>query len=136
MSSTQFCKKWIIYSIYVYLDDIMVYNDNEEEHMETLEKLFTKLSENGLAIALDKCSFGQPSIEYLGYKVDETGISPLKRKVDCILKLPDPTTQKELLRFLGAVNYFRSCLKGIIKNGKFINTAEVLRCCAAGRQVY
>ena len=114
-------------NIYVYLDDIMVYNDNEEEHMETLEKLFTKLSENGLAIALDKCSFGQPSIEYLGYKVDETGISPLKRKVDCILKLPDPTTQKELLRFLGAVNYFRSCLKGIIKNGKFINTAEVLK---------
>ena len=105
--------------LFVYLDDIMVYSESKEEYMKTLDKLKNKLNkfkilhDNGLAIALDKCVFGQEEIEYLGYAVNTTGILLLRRKVDAISKIPEPKTQKELLRFLGAINYFRSCLRGM-----------------------
>merc|ERR1712242_454197 len=95
--------------------------------METLEKLFKKLHDNGLAIALDKCEFGKEEINYLGYKVNANGILPQNRKISAILNLPDPTTQKELLRLLGAINYFRPCLKGLKKGKTYHNTAELLQ---------
>ena len=75
-------------NIYIYLDDIMVWSENEAQHIQTLEKLFTKLHENGIAISPGKCAFGQEQIEYLGYKVSESGILPLNRKVDAIVTLP------------------------------------------------
>ena len=113
--------------LYCYLDDIMVYSETEEEHMKTLDRLFKVLHDNGLAIALDKCAFGQEEIEYLGYSVNKSGILPIKRKVEAILKIPEPKTQKELLKFLGAINYFRSCLKGLHVSGKYHNAAELLQ---------
>ena len=80
-----------------------------------------------MSVALDKCVFGQPSVEFLGYKVSSTGIRPLKRKVEAIDKIPPPSTQKELLSFLGALNYLRSSLSGLYINGKYNNAANLLQ---------
>ena len=66
-------------------------------------------------------------MEYLGYKISATGICPLDRKVEAIQRIPEPTTQKEMLGFLGALNYFRSSLSGLYKNGKYHNAANVLQ---------
>ena len=66
----------------------------------------------GLRISVkgQKCQFGKSSIDYLGYKVSKEGIAPLKRKIDAIHEIPTPSNQKQLLHFLGAINYFRSSL--------------------------
>ena len=85
--------------VYCYLDDLLLYSDNEESHLQIVDKVFKILSEAGLSLALDKCQFGQSSLEFLGYKVDESGITPLDKKVSAINNFPEPNKQKELLGF-------------------------------------
>ena len=95
--------------------------------MSTLKTIFQRLSAHGLTLALDKCEFAKETVDYLGYQVSATGIRPLKRKVEAIDKIPVPTTQKALLHFLGALNYFRSSLSGLVKEGKYQNAANLLQ---------
>ena len=113
--------------IYTYLDDILCYSENEEKHLSLLEEIFNRLDHYGLSLALDKCEFGQTSIDYLGFHVNTTGICPLPAKIEALRKIPEPTSQKELLQFLGGLNYFRSCLSGLSKKGKFHNAANLLQ---------
>ena len=96
--------------VFCYLDDLLIYSKTKEGHMKILEELFAKLEAANLTLALSKCEFGRNSLEYLGYKVDSKGIVPIKKKVDALKNFPPPTKQKELLAFLGALNYYRSSL--------------------------
>ena len=113
---------------FCYLDDIMIYNKNKKEHIKTLEEVFKRLRDAGLSIAIDKCAFGKETIDYLGYNVSKAGIKPLQKKIKAIQELPTPSKQKELLHYLGAVNYFRSSL-GYLPNpgGKPRSAAEILQ---------
>ena len=113
--------------LFIYLDDILLCAEDEESHMSLLTKVFERMHEHGLTIALDKCEFGKSEIDYLGYRVTSTGICPLDRKVEAIANIPTPTTQKELLGFLGALNYFRPSLSGLVINGVYNNTANILQ---------
>ena len=112
---------------FCYLDDILVASENVESHLSTLEKIFGRLQEHGLTLSLNKCTFAVPMVEYLGYQVSSTGICPQKKKVEAIQQIPAPRTQKLLLQFLGALNYFRSSLSGLVKNGKYHNAANLLQ---------
>ena len=114
-------------NIYIYLDDILLYNTNKEEHKRTLETVLSRLDDAGLTLALDKCVFGQEQIEFLGFHVNQAGLTPLKEKLEAINKIPPPETQKKLLAFLGAVSYYRHCLPPLnVKNEK-LTAAEVLQ---------
>ena len=95
----------------------MVFSKTETDHMRTLEMVFKKLEDAGLSISLDKCKFGKDSIEYLGYQVSGNGLLPLKKKVDAINKFPPPASQKEMLHYLGAINYFRASLGSLPPEG-------------------
>ena len=92
---------------FVYIDDILVASETEEEHLHDLKVVLDLLRENGLVTNRKKCILGRSSIEFLGYQVDENGISPLPERVDAIRQIKRPTTVKELQRFLGMVNYYR-----------------------------
>ena len=113
--------------LFCYLDDILLCSADVNQHLSTLETVLKRLSDNGLTLALDKCEFGRSTVDYLGYKVTATGICPLKKKVEAIDRIPTPTTQKSLLHFLGALNYFRTSLSGLVKNGKYYNAANLLQ---------
>ncbi|XP_072144697.1 uncharacterized protein [Dermacentor andersoni] len=65
-----------------------------------------------LRVNKDKCESNKPSIEFLGHKIDATGIHPSRSKTDAIHKAPAPTSKKELQAFLGLLNFYRSFLKG------------------------
>ena len=114
-------------NLFTYMDDILVFTETLDQHMSVLEELFKRLEEFGLSLALDKCQFGRKSVDYLGYSVSSAGIKPLSRKIQAIVSIPEPTTQKELLAFLGGLNYFRSSLQGLVKNNKFYKTASLLQ---------
>ena len=113
--------------VYAYVDDILVHAPNEEEHYKIVKEVLRRLHENGLSIKLSKCQFSKKSVEYLGYEVSAAGILPLKKKVTPIVNFPRPTTQKQLLHFLGALGYFRTSLKGIKRGGEYRNPAEILQ---------
>ena len=88
-------------NIFIYLDDILVFNKSKKEHLETLEQVFKKLSEAGLSINLGKCEFGVKQLDYLGFTIDRDGLRPIKKKIQAIEDFPTPLTQKQLLGFLG-----------------------------------
>ena len=93
--------------IFVYIDDILIASESPEQHLKDLEIVFKTLSENGMVVQRPKCVLGVSSLEFLGYQVDSSGISPLKDRVTAIEETKPPTTVKELQRFLGMVNYYR-----------------------------
>ena len=89
-------------NVFCYMDDLLVYSKTEAEHLKTIEEIFRRLQEAGLAISPKKCIFGVKSLEFVGYVVDKKGITPLPRKIQAITKFPTPTIQKCLLGFLYA----------------------------------
>ena len=95
-------------NVFCYLDDLLIFSKSFKHHLEILEELFSKLEKAGLTLALSKCQFAVYSLEYLGYKVNSTGLTPMKKKVEALLKFPPPTKQIELLAFLGS--YYRASL--------------------------
>ena len=97
--------------VFVYIDDILVASESPEQHLEDLKTVFTILAENGLVVQRTKCVLGKASLDFLGYKVDATGIAPLPERVEAIRAVPPPTNIKELQRFLGMVNYYRRWIK-------------------------
>ena len=97
-------------NVYCYLDDLLIFSNTHEEHQQVLEELFKRLSSAGLALSLGKCQFGVQSLDYLGYRVDSSGLTPLKKKTEALRNFPRPNKQKELLGFLGALNYYRASL--------------------------
>ena len=99
-----------MHNVFYYLDDLLIFSKSVKHYLEILEELFSKLEQAGLTLALSKCQFGVDSLEYLGYKVSSSGLTPMKKKVEALLKFPLPTKQTELLAFLGALNFYRASL--------------------------
>ena len=77
----------------------------------------------------DQCGeVGEILARILGYKINHQGITPLPNKVQSILDFPRPTTQKQLLQFLGMLNFYRKTLPNIKiqdKNRKVFESVEV-----------
>ncbi|GBN19871.1 Transposon Tf2-11 polyprotein [Araneus ventricosus] len=69
--------------VYAFVDDLLVASESANEHLEHLKLLFSKLREYGLCINVEKCQFGQSTIEFLGFKLSENGIEPLPDRVNC-----------------------------------------------------
>ena len=112
---------------FIYLDDLLLCAKSKEEHDQILEQIFKILADNHMALSIDKCKFGQKEVDYLGYRVTKAGIRPLPKKLAALSSFPTPKTQKDVLHFCGAINYFRSSLKGITKNNKTKSAAAVLQ---------
>ena len=65
---------------FLYIDDILLYSKNKQEHLKTLEEIFKRLSENHMPLSIEKCEFLKDKVEYLGYDVSSSGIKPLPKK--------------------------------------------------------
>ena len=91
----------------MYLDDIIIFSNNEEEHLLHLEEVFYRLSKPGLKMKQSKCIFFKSQIHYLGHLISEDGISPLPDKLDSIKNMPAPKCVKEIRQFLGLTGYYR-----------------------------
>ena len=116
--------------VFCYLDDILLYHKDKESHLKALEEVLKRLAGAGLSINLSKCEFGVKRLDYLGYTIDSAGLRPVEKKVEAISNFPIPTKQKQLLGFLGALNYYRSSLPSLepvdMPGAKKRTPAEVL----------
>ena len=95
---------------YCYLDDFLVFSENEEQHEHHLQQLFTRMQEYGVLVNTAKCVFGASEVTFLGYRISERGTKPLESKVQAIKEFPTPKTVKQLRRFLGMINFYRRFL--------------------------
>ena len=73
---TQTCfNDYIFQILLVYLDDIIVFSNTFHEHIERLDKVFTKLQEHGLKLKSEKCHFLQRKVTYIGHQISSDGIT-------------------------------------------------------------
>jgi Reverse transcriptase (RNA-dependent DNA polymerase) len=93
--------------VLVYLDDILVYSNSEEEHREHLRLVFETLREHRLYAKPSKCTFSQPTVEFCGHIVGQGVVRVLPSKVKVIQDWPKPRTVHEIRQFYGLVNYYR-----------------------------
>ena len=84
----------------VYIDDLLVSGESEEEHLKTLGRVLTRLQEAGLKLKRSKCSFMVSTVEYLGHVISE------KEKTKAIVNAPTPQNVTQLKSFLGLLNYY------------------------------
>ncbi|UYV70337.1 hypothetical protein LAZ67_7002562, partial [Cordylochernes scorpioides] len=85
---------------YAYIDDVLIASDSENQHVSHLQQLFGRLRDYGLTINETKCTFGQPSVKFLGFIITNAGISPDPQRVQAIKDIPIPDTVGKLRRFL------------------------------------
>ena len=90
-----------------YLDDIIIFSQNEQEHLKHIEIIFKKLKKAGLKLKESKCDFFKKEIHYLGHLISVNGIQPLPEKLDSIHNMPKPRSPKEIKQFLGLTSYYR-----------------------------
>lgn len=86
------------------MDDILVHGTTREEHDERLRHVLQRLSSLGMTLNSEKCTFAQPSVEFLGHVIDGDGIRADPAKVSAIKRFATPTNVGDVRRFLGLVN--------------------------------
>ena len=97
--------------VIVFFDDILVFSHSEREHEKHLRSVFKLLKENKLYANLDKSSFFQEEIEYLGHIVSNDGIKVDPRKIIAIRDWPTPKIVHDVRSFLGLSGFYRKFVR-------------------------
>lgn len=93
-----------------FVDDILLYSEDEDQHKKLLHQVLERLDKYGVTLNVEKCEFGNSTINFLGYEVSRHGIKPTEERVKAISTYPKPETVIQLRRFLGMLNFYRDCL--------------------------
>jgi hypothetical protein len=86
--------------VVVFIDDILIYSKNEEEHAQHLRVVLTRLREHQLYAKFSKCAFWLEEIQFLGHVLSAKGIAVDPSKVKDILEWKPPTTVHQVRSFL------------------------------------
>ena len=100
-------------SVIVYLDDILIAGQSEEEHLRLLEEVLSRLETAGLRLKREKCVLMSESVEYLGHTIDRHGLHPTKEKVKAVCEAPSPKNVSELKSYLGLLTYYSKFLPNL-----------------------
>ena len=91
----------------VYLDDIVVFARDAQQHLERLKQVFDRLRGAGLKLKPSKCAFFRRSVVFLGHVISKEGIETDPAKVRAITEWPTPTSITEVRSFVGLASYYR-----------------------------
>jgi len=96
----------------VYLDDILIFSNTEEEHVGHVKEVLTRLRKAKLFVKLSKCEWHTRHTEFLGYVVSPGGVSIDPERVKTIQDWPVPATVRDIRVFVGFMNYYRRFIAG------------------------
>jgi transposase InsO family protein len=96
----------------VYLDDILIYSENEEDHGGHVEEVLDRLIQWDLFCKASKCTFSTKSVEFLGFIVTPEGVVMDPVRVKTIREWPEPEGYKDIQVFLGFANFYRRFIHG------------------------
>nr|GEW99300.1 hypothetical protein [Tanacetum cinerariifolium] len=89
--------------VIVFIDDILIYSKNEEEHEEHLKLILELLKKEELYAKFYKCEFWIPKVQFLGHMIDSQGIHVDPAKIESIKDWSSPKMPTKIRQFLGLV---------------------------------
>jgi hypothetical protein len=93
--------------VVVFMDDILVYSKNKEEHAEHFRIVLQRLRDHKLYAKFSKCEFWLDSVKFLGHTISNEGISVDSSKVQEVIKWRPPKSVLQIRSFLGLAGYYR-----------------------------
>ncbi|WPJ64059.1 hypothetical protein SMAC4_09794 [Sordaria macrospora] len=98
--------------VMAYIDDIIVFSENEEQHQKHVHKVLAALEKAGLSVNPKKSEFHKEQVDFLGYRISPGQIRMDPTKIKDIAEWPAPITVTGVRGFLGFVNFYRRFIKG------------------------
>ena len=95
-----------------YLDDLIVYASTQQELLDRLDLILTRLRQFGLKVKPSKCVLFRKEIDFLGHVVSAAGVEPQPDKVTAIRNWPTPRCLRDVRAFYGLVGYYRRFIQG------------------------
>ena len=108
-------REFLDHRVVVYLNDILIYSNNMENHIKLVQKVLDKLKQHDLAVSLKNSVFHKEEVEFLGYIVKTSGVTMSERKVKSIRNWAHPRSVKEVQIFIGFANFYRGFIKDFSK---------------------
>ncbi|GKA61150.1 putative reverse transcriptase domain-containing protein [Tanacetum coccineum] len=112
------CKPYLDKFVIVFIDDILIYSKNKQEHEEHLKLILELLKREELYAKFSKCEFWIPKVQFLGHVIDSEGIHVDPAKIESIKDWASPKSPTEIRQFLGLVGYYRRFIEGFSKIAK------------------
>ena len=95
-------------------DDVLIVTRGEaHEHFNDINNILKALEDAGYRASLEKTELFKKEIDWLGYHIDENGISPKQSKTEAILAVETPKRLRDVRSFLGSVQYLGKFIKGL-----------------------
>ncbi|GJY59283.1 putative reverse transcriptase domain-containing protein [Tanacetum coccineum] len=112
------CKPYLDKFVIVFIDDILIYSKNKEEHAEHLKLILELLKKEQLYAKFSKCEFWIPKVQFLGHVIDSQGIHVDPAKIESVKDWASPKSATEICQFLGLAGYYRRFIEGFSKISK------------------
>ncbi|GAU50497.1 hypothetical protein TSUD_242400 [Trifolium subterraneum] len=98
--------------VVIFIDDILIYSKDPQEHAEHLRIVLDILREKQLYAKFSKCEFWLSEVKFLGHVISQGGVSVDPSKVEAVLNWERPRTVSEIRSFLGLAGYYRRFILG------------------------
>ncbi|MBW0476812.1 hypothetical protein O181_016527 [Austropuccinia psidii MF-1] len=95
----------------VYIDDLIIYSETWEDHVQYIDRVLSKCTPINLKSPLKKCNFGQQELLQLGQKVSGLSLAIDQNKLAAVLQKPVSKNIKEMQYFLGFASYYKNHIK-------------------------
>ena len=95
----------------VFIDDVIIATETEEEYDEIVEEVLRRLEENNLFVKPEKCVWKVREVEFLRVIIGEDRVRMEKEKVQGVIEWPVLRNMKDMQKFLGLANYYRQFVK-------------------------
>nr|GFA01481.1 hypothetical protein [Tanacetum cinerariifolium] len=109
----QVCKPYLDKFVIVFIDDILVYSKDEEEHEKHLNIILELLKKERLYAKFLKCDLWLDLVQFMGHVIDRSGVHVDPAKIEAIKSWVAPMTPTEVRQFLGLAGYYRRFIEAL-----------------------
>ncbi|GJY70438.1 putative reverse transcriptase domain-containing protein [Tanacetum coccineum] len=112
------CKPYLDKFVIVFIDDILIYSHNKEEHANHLRIILKLLKKEKLYAKFSKCDFWICIVQFLRHIIDSQGLHVDPANIEAVKDWTSPTIPKEIRQFFGLAGYYRRFIKDFSKIAK------------------
>nr|GEY46252.1 putative reverse transcriptase domain-containing protein [Tanacetum cinerariifolium] len=109
------CKPYLDTFVIVFIDDILIYSHNKDEHVNHFRIILELLRKEKLYAKFSKCVFWIRTVQFLGHLIDSQGLYVDTVKIKAVKNCASPTTPTEIRQFLGLAGYYHRFIKDFSK---------------------